>query len=147
MDTKRESAADLRNLILYNPETGKTRKLRLGFSWLFLLIGPFIFFFRGMVKEGLIWILGLFIAYCLFDSEGGYYHLFDFKYVGYAVGISLAVQGTYYCLEKFLQQGYNLERTSAVAADTLKRCQKYLKADRYSEIRQQLERIAARDNG
>ena len=56
MDAKRESAADLRNLILYNPETGKTRKIRPGFSWLFLLIGPFGFFFRGMVKEGLLWV-------------------------------------------------------------------------------------------
>ena len=56
MDTNRESAVDLRNLILYNPETGKTRKIRPGFSWLFLLIGPFGFFFRGMVKLSLIHI-------------------------------------------------------------------------------------------
>ena len=66
MDAKRESAADLSNLILYNPETGKTRKIRPGFSWLFLLIGPFGFFFRGMVKEGLLWVLGLAVACRLF---------------------------------------------------------------------------------
>lgn len=78
---QQENPTDNRRLILYNPETGKTRKLRLGFSWPFFLFGAFGFFFYRHIKEGLIWILGLFIAYCLFDSEGGYYHLFDFKYV------------------------------------------------------------------
>ena len=95
MDTNRESAVDLRNLILYNPETGKTRKIRPGFSWLFLLIGPFGFFFRGMVKEGLLWVLGLAVACRLFDSEVGYYPLFDFKHVGYGIGIALSFIGNY----------------------------------------------------
>ena len=146
MDAKRESAADLRNLILYNPETGKTRKIRPGFSWLFLLIGPFGFFFRGMVKEGLLWVLGLAVACRLFDSEVGYYPLFDFKHVGYGIGIALSFIGNYYCLERLLEQGYNLDRTSLLAAaDTLKRCWKYLKNDRYAEIRHKLEQVAARD--
>ena len=113
MDAKRESAADLRNLILYNPETGKTRKIRPGFSWLFLLIGPFGFFFRGMVKEGLLWVLGLAVACRLFDSEVGYYPLFDFKHVGYGIGIALSFIGNYYCLERLLEQGYKLEQVAA----------------------------------
>ena len=115
MDAKRESAADLRNLILYNPETGKTRKIRPGFSWLFLLIGPFGFFFRGMVKEGLLWVLGLAVACRLFDSEVGYYPLFDFKHVGYGIGIALSFIGNYYCLERLLEQAGFL--TEAVYAD------------------------------
>ncbi len=140
------SQNDNKNLILYNPETGKTRKLRLGFGLWFFLFGPLPFFFRGLIKEGAVLTALLIISCYLFDNEIGVYPLFDFSNVGMAVGIGLGFMGNYYCLDKLLQKGYNLDQTSPLAAaNTLMRCKKYLKGALYEEIRHKLERIAAQD--
>ncbi len=136
--------ADNHNLILYHPESAKVRRLHLGFSWLFFLLGVFGFFFRGLFKDGLLWLAGLTVLCSLFDNEVGSYPLLDFKYVGYAVGITLAIQGNFYCLQKWMQQGYRLDRTSPLAAAwVLKDKEKFFKNVRYAEIKEELEKIAA----
>ncbi len=138
--------ADNYSLILYHPENGKVRRLHLGFSWLFFLLGIFGFFFRGLFKDGLLWLAVFMILCTLFDNEVGFYPLLDFKYVGYSVGIALAIQGNFYCLQKWMQQGYCLDRTSPLAAAwVLKDKEKFFKNVRYAKIKEELEKIAARD--
>lgn len=135
---------DNKNLILHNPETGKTYKLQLGFSWVFFLFGVFTFFFRGMIKEGIFSFVLLVIFCTLFDNEVGYYPLIDFKFIGMGICAGLAVSGNFFIFERFLKKGYKLNLTSPAAAKkALKDGDKFLKNAHYAKIKQDLEMIAA----
>ena len=50
-----------------NPQTGKTKKAPVGFSWTVLFFGPFPAFFRGDWKWGLIMLLAFLLTAGLSD--------------------------------------------------------------------------------